>query len=1032
MTAQPSRNIVQRVFNPVLPPVIDLSSQAKLVVKDNATDAGPEAFEFVTEKFVDFDSLKENGIDIQSLFYDQQWRNYFEMLNGFVYYDIVKYFWQKATIFDKFNADEEVRKMVEKDSSLKGKTRVQLGLRPFKGKEIRSNIMGINVLITQEHVAKILGLDNEGENVDDYDDKSKHLKSIKKDLFLPNISKADFGRAKFMKQNFNFAFRVFLASIITREGGFDTISVPHRHFIWFLYKKVKINLAELLFDHLCFTISKSRTKSPSVIHHPRLISEIIRQTRLTDILSSKEKLRVFQTAKYDASVLVNMKLVKKEDLKKPKNPLETIYENYFWCDGFPTISEHDNEEVIKNFLDIVKRDTGVRMPRSMVVSVLNWDIFKGPKEITRSRRKPQPVEQDLVEEGSQEQHKDQSEDNSATEDDERVTEEQVAKIVQRKAVEMERRSKKRNERPVDAEEDQPVRAPKKKKTVVSKTKVADTSKGNISKPNADSTSEAQPLNPSPPIDYSKPLNVILPSPQPLSSSSSSEGTSSDYSTDSSELLRKSAKYLKKAQKETPKKTKNNQPEETIIIDTTILDHLSTHLTGDAFTHSNKNSPNLFQFVNTTSELPQDPPVQEPPIIPVQTPPPTFVTPEQENPPTSTPVIQNDTIPHSEPHTLSPIQESPSSPQPEPSTPEPEPQTLQPEPIYGPSYKPLTVEELILPVDFALPIFEDYLKKQINIDDEPELPPNLSKIKIIPLKRKKPEPNIPFDPTKPFFNPLSEPNVELLGTAISISLKRFKKMDEEVLIFPSDIDAEIREMEYLFSQSLRILGNHLKSKIQDRGMTAVRELMDIAERSCAPRLTFYNHENELQRLEALDAENKRLLRIACEAADRLVREEAAYESMVLIAEQARIAAEVERKRLADQEALKLLVDRAVHIAVIETNKINENQATEEDCIMHDQNLSEPDSDKGKVAIVDSSPPRSPPRLVQGSFSSAIPSAMQLALDEIKSDLREELRNEMDEFRADIREDMNKSGEATNKKIDAMMELLLKLTQQQPKP
>ncbi|KAK2356306.1 hypothetical protein QL285_093651 [Trifolium repens] len=719
MTAQPSRNIVQRVFNPVLPPVIDLSSQAKLVVKDNATDAGPEAFEFVTEKFVDFDSLKENGIDIQSLFYDQQWRNYIEMLNGFVYYDIVKYFWQKATIFDKFSADEEVRKMVEKDSSLKGKTRVQLGLRPFKGKEIRSNILGINVLITQEHVAKVLGLDNEGENVDDYDDKSKHLEAIKKDLFLSEISKADFGRAKFMKQNFNFAFRVFLASIITREGGFDTISVPHRHFIWFLYKKVKINLAELLFDHLCFTISKSRTKSPSMIHHPRLISKIIRQTRLTDILSSKEKLRVFQTAKYDASVLVNMKLVKKEDLKKPKNPLETIYENYFWCDGFPTISEHDNEEVIKNFLEIVKRDTRVRMPRSMVVSVPNWDIFKGPKEITRSRRKPQPVEQDLVEEGSQEQHKDQSEDNSATEDDERVTKEQVAKIVQRKAVEKERRSKKRNERSVDAEEDQPVRAPKKKKTVVSKTKAADTSKGNISKPNADSTSEAQPLNPSPPIDYSKPLNVILPSPQPLSSSSSLEGTSSDYRTDSSELLRKSAKYLKKVQKETPKKSKPiTMTKAYATDDNAVLDNLVSHISGDAFTSSHLNSPNHPQFVNTTSELPQDPPVQEPPIILVQTP-----------------------------------QPEPSTPEPEP---EPEPQTLQPEPIYGPSYKPLTVEELILPVDFALLIFEDYLKKQINIDDEPELPPNLSKIKIIPLKRKKPEPTIPFDPTKPFFNPYLNP------------------------------------------------------------------------------------------------------------------------------------------------------------------------------------------------------------------------------------------------------------------------------------
>jgi hypothetical protein len=173
-------------------------------------------------------------------------------------------------------------------------------------------------------------------------------------------------------------------------------------------------------------------------------------------------------------------------------------------------------------------------------------------------------------------------------------------------------------------------------------------------------------------------------------------------------------------------------------------------------------------------------------------------------------------------------------------------------------------------------------------------------------------------------------------------------------------------------------------------------------------------------------------MSSEAAERIVEEEARYARLVIDAEQARIAAEIVHKKLADQEAFKLFVDRAVQIAVIETNKIKENQATEVDFFMLDQNQSDADSDKGKAPIVDSTPPGSPPRLVQGSPSSAIPPAMQLALDEIKSDLREELRNEMDEFRADIREDMNKSGEATNKKIDAMMELLLKLTQQQPKP
>jgi hypothetical protein len=168
------------------------------------------------------------------------------------------------------------------------------------------------------------------------------------------------------------------------------------------------------------------------------------------------------------------------------------------------------------------------------------------------------------------------------------------------------------------------------------------------------------------------------------------------------------------------------------------------------------------------------------------------------------------------------------------------------------------------------------------------------------------------------------------------------MDEEVLVFPSDIDAEIREMEYRFSQSLRILGNHMKSKIQGRGMAAVRELFGIAERSRAPRLTYYNHEEELQRLEALAAENKRLLSIACDAANRLVSEEVEYAKMVTEAEQARIAAEAELKRLADEEALKLLVDRAVRIADIETQRINQEQdmGPPADTVMQDINSGTP--------------------------------------------------------------------------------------------
>ncbi|KAK2389565.1 hypothetical protein QL285_063147 [Trifolium repens] len=386
------------------------------------------------------------------------------------------------------------------------------------------------------------------------------------------------------------------------------------------------------------------------------------------------------------------------------------------------------------------------------------------------------------------------------------------------------------------------------------------------------------------------------------------------------------------------------------------------------------------------------------------------------------------------------EQQPPTPQPKISTPEPPPesQTSSSELIYGPSYKSLNEEELTLLVDLAFTTQDKILKDAIDIDDEPRLPPNLSKIKIIPLKRKKPEPTIPFDPTKPFFNPLSEPNLELLDIAISLRLKRFKKMDEEVLIFPSDVDSEIREMEHLFSQSLRILGDHVKSKIQGRGIAAVRDLMDIAESSRAPRLTFYNHEEELERLAALDAELKKLSRSACEAAKRIAREEGAYELAAeqawIAAEQARVA-EAEHKRLADQEALNLIVDMAVHIATIETNKIKENQAAEEDVAMLDQNQIGEDNDKGvgedsdsKKPIVVVTPPCSPMKTDIPSTSSPIPPTVQAALD----DIRAELADEIDELRVDVRKDMNSAIGTVHKKMDDMMELLLKAIADVKKP
>ncbi|KAK2449016.1 hypothetical protein QL285_008254 [Trifolium repens] len=1022
MAARSSNEIIQEPFNPSLPPIIDLNSKDNLVYQHNQTDAGPDSYEFYTEKFVDFESLKANGIDVQNLFFDQKWENYFEMLNGFVYYDLIKYFWQKAKVFDRASADEEYKNLIAKNKSLKGKSRQELGLKPYRGREIRSNILGINVVITQAHIAKILGLDNQGEDIEVYDTKSKHLDSINQDLFKPGSTNRDFGKLKCMRHQFEFAFRIFLATIVTREGGLDTISIPHKHFIWFLYKKVKVNLAKILFDHMCLTITASRTKMPSNIHHPRLISELIRQTKLTDILSAKEKLRVFQTAKYDATVLVNMKRKTKNEIISVKTPLEQVYEKYFWCDGFPTISEHDNEDVINNFIEIVRRDTGVRVPRKMVVSVPNWEIFKGPKAITRSLRKPKTTEQEIADDGSEDQ------ENSGA--DEAMGGDSGAEDMATEAVQKERRSKKRNDRPQASEEDQnPPMPAKRLKSRASK------SKGKISEPNTSSIPVAQNVNPEPqpsisqppqttnqttPIDFTVPLSVVLPDHGTISSSSS------DTSTDSEEFI---AKIIREGPKKTNLKKTTKRPikkpiqlssdEETpIIIDTTILnqpsnpesvlEHLQQHLSGDAFMHSNPNTPPRFPFNNPSADqVDHEPPVTQS----IQTPPPSLDHISQVNPPTFTPV-QDESIAHSEAQQESPHQSPPPEVYTDESSPAPSPQ-----PFFGPLNKPLVLEEVLELYQHISKAEAQFFKDSINVDDD-IIPPDLSKIKIINLKRKQPEPTIPFDPSIPFFNSDSEPNLELLHNAIGIRLKRFKQREEEALIFPSDFDADVREMEYLFSQSLQILSTHLKNKTKDRGMKTARELFEIAERLSAPRLTVYNHEEECARLAALEAEIKKLA-----------------EQALIAAEQER-AAEAEHKRLAEQEALNLLVDRAVHIATFETNKLNENQAAEQDVDMLDQNLIREDtdmdinedSDKGKKPIIDPTPSHSPMRIDIASTSSAIPPAVQDALDNIRT----EMANEIDELRVDVRTDVNAAVETVHKRMDDMMLTLLKAIADVKKP
>jgi len=113
-----------------------------------------ESFEVQIESPVDFASLNRNEMDMKALMAAQKMFPYFDMLNGPTYVKLVKDFWIRAEVYDLEAAKAEELQTVTRNHSLKGKTRKEMGLEPFRQIEIRSVVMGIPLTITEEVIAK--------------------------------------------------------------------------------------------------------------------------------------------------------------------------------------------------------------------------------------------------------------------------------------------------------------------------------------------------------------------------------------------------------------------------------------------------------------------------------------------------------------------------------------------------------------------------------------------------------------------------------------------------------------------------------------------------------------------------------------------------------------------------------------------------------------------------------------------------------------------------------------------------------------
>jgi len=125
------------------------------------------------ERPVDFISLAHHGCDIRSYYEAQGLMDYFNIVNGPTYENLVRHFWVRAHVYDKKAAKLEETEKILIDPTLEGKSREEMGLKPFVDTEIRSNIMGIPIFISQDVIVYVIRRASEGSFKDDLDNNKK-------------------------------------------------------------------------------------------------------------------------------------------------------------------------------------------------------------------------------------------------------------------------------------------------------------------------------------------------------------------------------------------------------------------------------------------------------------------------------------------------------------------------------------------------------------------------------------------------------------------------------------------------------------------------------------------------------------------------------------------------------------------------------------------------------------------------------------------------------------------------------------------
>ena len=172
---------------------------------------------------------------------------YFNMLNGPTYVKLVKYFWVRAEVYDMDAAKVEELQAVAKDPSLRGKTRKEMGLEPFRQTEIRSAVIGIPITNTEEVIAKACRVAPSGRFLWNISRKHTLLESFTSVVLKGNPAT----KLVDIEGPHRILLKFMTECFFQKGGGSDQPSVDHKLVLYFLAAFDKINLPGYLMHHLC-------------------------------------------------------------------------------------------------------------------------------------------------------------------------------------------------------------------------------------------------------------------------------------------------------------------------------------------------------------------------------------------------------------------------------------------------------------------------------------------------------------------------------------------------------------------------------------------------------------------------------------------------------------------------------------------------------------------------------------------------------------------------------------------------------------